>query len=103
MVTIFPNAADQEREKKKKKKKTFSREPYFAKGKGVLSWGISTLQNDLTSNNPHSEGAQQSLSSTLSHSDGIQQNEKQGEEIHFPVMRRSDKINIPLMRVTKKL
>jgi hypothetical protein len=68
-----------------------------------LSWGISTLQNDLTSNNPHSEVAQQSLSSTLSQSDGIQQNEKQGEEIHFPVMHRSDKINIPLMRVTKKL
>jgi len=35
------------------------------KGKGVLSWGIKTLKNNLISNYPRLEGSQQNLSTVL--------------------------------------
>jgi hypothetical protein len=49
------------------------------------------------------EETQQSLSSPPSQFKGIQQIEERGKEIHLPIINRSQKINIPLMRGIRKL
>jgi len=55
----------------------------------------------LTSNNPLLEGTQQSLSSPLHLN--LNECNKQGKEIHLSIVSRSQKVNIPLIRGTRKL
>jgi len=70
-------------------------------GKEVLSRGIKTLQNKLTSNRPLLEGGGglvKLVDAILSQTNGVQLIEEQSKEFQLPIMSFSNKINVPLMR-----